>query len=220
MRAAMTAHVARRDEFQSSPRESGARQRLRLVGATAALALIGVVGVGADAMECAAAMPAANSAHPRSPAARLHADTKPRRLSPQARPQLDRTGRTQFGKASFYAAMFAGRKMADGTRMRPGGNNAASRTLPLGTTAKVTNLETGKSAVVTIDDRGPYVAGRIVDLSPKTARDIGLDRRTGVTRVKVAPIAIPMPSGNVKLGDGFLEASNDRRSAAGYPNGS
>jgi rare lipoprotein A len=75
--------------------------------------------------------------------------------------------------------------------------NAASRTLPLGTTAKVTNLETGKTAVVTIHDRGPYVAGRIVDLSPATARDIGLDRR----------IAIPMPNGNIKHGDGFLETS-------------
>jgi rare lipoprotein A len=103
--------------------------------------------------------------------------------------------------------MFAGRKMADGTRMRPTGNNAASRTLPLGTTAKVTNLETGKTAVVTIQDRGPYVAGRIVDLSPATARDIGLDRRTGIARVSVAPIAIPMPNGNIKRGDGFIETS-------------
>jgi rare lipoprotein A len=82
-----------------------------------------------------------------------------------------------------------------------------AKTLPLGTTAKVTNLETGKTAVVTIHDRGPYVAGRIVDLSPATARDIGLDRRTGVTAVEVAPIAIPMPSGNIKLGDGFVETS-------------
>jgi rare lipoprotein A len=97
--------------------------------------------------------------------------------------------------------------MADGTRMRPTSNNAASRTLPLGTTAKVTNLETGKTAVVTIQDRGPYVAGRIVDLSPTTARNIGLDRRTGVTRVEVAPMVIPMPNGNIKLGDGSLEAS-------------
>jgi rare lipoprotein A len=136
-------------------------------------------------------------------------------LSPEARPQLDRTGSKRFGKASIYAPMFAGRRMADGTRMRPASNNAASRTLPLGTTAKVTNLETGKTAVVTIHDRGPYVAGRIVDLSPATARDIGLDSRTGVTRVEVAPIVIPLPNGNIKLGDGFLETryrmEGDRR---------
>jgi rare lipoprotein A len=127
---------------------------------------------------------------------------RPVRLLPEAKPLLDRSGRRRFGKASFYAGMFAGRTMADGTPMRPTGNNAASRTLPLGTTARVTNLETGKTAIVTIRDRGPYVAGRIVDLSPATAREIGLDRRTGVTRVAVAPIAIPMPNGEIKLGDG------------------
>ena len=60
---------------------------------------------------------------------------------------------------------------------------------------------------MTIHDRGPYVAGRILDLSPATARDIGLDRRTGVTQVEVAPILSPMPN-NTKLGDGFLEASH------------
>lgn len=131
-----------------------------------------------------------------------------RRLTPVARPILDRSGHTRTGKASFYAKMFNGRTMADGTRMEPTANNAASRTLPLGTTAKVTNLETGKTAVVTIRDRGPYVAGRIVDLSPATAREIGLDRRTGITQVKVAPIAVPMPDGEIKLGDGVLQASN------------
>jgi rare lipoprotein A len=130
------------------------------------------------------------------------------RLSPEAKPTLDRSGRTRVGKASFYAKMFSGRTMADGTRMEPTGNNAASRTLPLGTTATVTNLETGKTAVVTIRDRGPYVAGRIVDLSPATAQAIGLDKRTGVTKVKVAPIAVPLADGEIKLGDGVLQASN------------
>jgi rare lipoprotein A len=136
------------------------------------------------------------------------ASRRVRRLSPEVKPILDRSGRRRIGKASFYAKMFAGRTMADGTRMEPTGNNAASLTLPLGTTAKVTNLETGKTAVVTIRDRGPYVAGRIVDLSPATAREIGLDKRTGVTKVEVAPIAVPMPDGEIKLGDGVLQASN------------
>ena len=137
------------------------------------------------------------------------------RLSPEAKPTLDRSGRTRVGKASFYARMFAGRTMADGTRMEPTGDNAASRTLPLGTTATVTNLKTGKTAVVTIRDRGPYVAGRIVDLSPATARAIGLDKRTGVTKVKVAPIAVPLADGGVKLGDGVLQASNRPEAADG-----
>ncbi len=114
--------------------------------------------------------------------------------------KLDRSGEERVGKASFYANKFSGRTMADGTPMDPQDDNAASRTLPLGTTAKVTNLETGKSAVVTIQDRGPYVAGRIVDLSPSTAREIGLTRKEGVADVKVEPIAVPMPDGSVKPG--------------------
>jgi len=104
---------------------------------------------------------------------------------------LDRSGAERFGKASFYASRYGGKTMADGTPMQLNGDNAASITLPLGTTAKVTNLETGRSAVVTIRDRGPYVKGRIVDLSPSTARQIGIDRKKGLARVVVAPISIP-----------------------------
>jgi rare lipoprotein A len=122
------------------------------------------------------------------------------RLSPQIKGPIDRSGKKRVGKASFYAHMFAGRKMADGKQMDPQHDNAASRTLPLGTTAKVTNLETGKSALVTIQDRGPYVDGRIVDLSPATAQEIGISQRQGVARVEVSPIAVPLPNGGVKLG--------------------
>jgi rare lipoprotein A len=112
----------------------------------------------------------------------------------------DFSAKKRMGKASFYANEFAGRKMADGARMDPHGDNAASKTLPLGTTAKVTNLETGKSAVVTIQDRGPYVPGRIVDLSPDTAKELGISHRKGVALVVVAPIAVPQPDGGIKLG--------------------
>ena len=90
--------------------------------------------------------------------------------------------------------------MADGTVMQPQSDNAASKTLPLGTTAKVTNLETGQSAVVTIRDRGPYIQGRIVDLSPSTAKEIGIEQKNGVAKVEVAPIIVPLPDGRVKLG--------------------
>jgi len=103
----------------------------------------------------------------------------------------DRSGRKQVGKASYYARKFAGRKMADGTPMRPHGNNAASKTLPLGATARVTNLESGKSATVIVRDRGPYVPGRIIDLSPSTAREIGITHEQGVAMVEVAPIEVP-----------------------------
>lgn len=121
----------------------------------------------------------------------------------------DFTARKRLGKASFYAPMFAGRKMANGNRMDPQSNNAASKTLPLGTTAKVTNLETGKSAVVIIQDRGPYVPGRIVDLSPATARQIGITPRQGVAMVVVAPIAVPQPGGDVKLGAAARESIDE-----------
>ena len=104
---------------------------------------------------------------------------------------LDHSGKKQVGKASIYAHHLAGRKMADGTRMRPQGDNAASKTLSLGTTARVTNLDTGKSATVTIQDRGPFVRGRILDVSPGTAREIGLTHEQGVARVEVEPISMP-----------------------------
>ena len=130
-----------------------------------------------------------------------------------ANPPLDLSGRTRLGKASFYAQKFSGRKMADGTPMQPQSNNAASKTLPLGTTAKVTNLETGRSAVVTIRDRGPYIRGRIVDLSPSTAKEIGIDHKKGVAKVEVAPIIVPLADGRIKLGaastDDYRVTSND-----------
>jgi rare lipoprotein A len=113
---------------------------------------------------------------------------------------LDRSGQKRIGKASFYAKTFAGKTMADGTRMDPHGANAASRTLPLGTTAKVTNLETGQSAVVTIEDRGPYANNRIVDLSPSTAQNIGISKTKGVAKVAVTPIAVPQLDGSIKTG--------------------
>lgn len=122
-----------------------------------------------------------------------------------ARPRLDLSGRKRTGQASVYARKFAGRKMADGTPMDPAGDNAASKTLPLGTRARVTNLETGQSAVVTIRDRGPHVKGRIVDLSPATARQIGIGRAEGVAPVEVAPITVPQPDGSVKRGEASRE---------------
>jgi rare lipoprotein A len=113
----------------------------------------------------------------------------------------DRSMRPQLGKASIYADKFANRKMANGRRMNPHGDNAASKTLPLGTRALVTNLQTGQSAVVTIEDRGPYVDGRIVDLSPATAEKIGLARRQGIAPVEVRPLELPPPDGAVASAD-------------------
>jgi rare lipoprotein A len=98
--------------------------------------------------------------------------------------------RPQHGKASYYGKEFYGRKMADGTKMNPHSNIAASKTLPLGTVAEVTNLENGKSEVVEIRDRGPYVEGRVIDVTPKTAQELGF-KEDGVVPVIVKPIQIP-----------------------------
>jgi rare lipoprotein A len=116
--------------------------------------------------------------------------------------KLDHSGRAQVGKASVYARKFARRKMADGTPMDLRGGNAASKTLPLGTVAKVTNLETGRSATVTIQDRGPHAPGRIVDVSPGTAQELGLSHKQGLALVEVAPIAVPQPGGQLRPGAG------------------
>jgi len=121
----------------------------------------------------------------------------------------DLSGHKKVGTASVYDQRFAGRKMANGEPMKPTGNNAASKTLPLGTTAKVVNMETGKSAVVTIADRGPYVKGRILDLSPSTAQKIGVEPKDGVAKVSVEPIAVPLPNGNVKPGAAAHDPTNN-----------
>lgn len=94
--------------------------------------------------------------------------------------------------------------MADGTPMNPKADIAASKTLPLGTKARVTNLENGKSATVTIRDRGPYVAGRIVDVSPKVAEKLDM-KEAGVAPVVVAPIAVPQADGSLKPGSGTVQ---------------
>lgn len=122
-------------------------------------------------------------------------------VAPHGKAQIDRSGRKQKGKASWYGPGFAHKLMANGDRMNPHANVAASKTLPLGTTAKVVNLKNGKSATVKIEDRGPFVDGRVVDVSPKVANELGL-KKVGVAPVVVKPIAVPLPDGKVKLGAG------------------
>lgn len=118
--------------------------------------------------------------------------------------KLDRSGSKQVGEASIYAEKFANKKMADGNLMDPQGDNAASKTLPFGTRARVTNLETGQSTEVTIQDRGPHVKGRIIDLPQAKAEEIGISLEEGVAQVEVAPIEVPQRDGSVKSGDGAL----------------
>ena len=105
-----------------------------------------------------------------------------------------RSSRTQTGMASVYSHKFAGKKTASGSRFKPNALTAASRKLPLNSKAKVTNRETGQSTNVTITDRGPYKKGRVIDLSPKAAKQIGVTKQQGVAPVVVKPLA-PPPDG-------------------------
>jgi len=121
---------------------------------------------------------------------------------------IDHSGRKQVGRASFYSMGFEGRKMAGGRRFDPNADNAASKTLPFGTTARVTNLENGRSAIVTVEDRGPAHGGRVLDVSPKVAKQLDITAR-GVAPVVVAPIAVPQPDGGVKPGAGAARATSE-----------
>jgi rare lipoprotein A len=120
---------------------------------------------------------------------------------------LDHSGREQRGSASWYGPGFAGRKMADGRRMDPQANVIASKTLPLGSTARVTNAATGKSVEVTVEDRGRLPGGRVADVSPHVAQELALTKKQGVVPVVVTPITVPQPNGSVKPGAGAAGAS-------------
>jgi rare lipoprotein A len=124
-------------------------------------------------------------------------------------PPLDLSGRSETGRASFYALRFAGRRTASGQRFNPHAAVAASKTLPLGTTAEVINQSNGAHATVTINDRGPNVSTLMLDVSPEVASQLGMTRR-GVARVVVKPISIPEPDGTVKLGAGAANVSPER----------
>ena len=91
---------------------------------------------------------------------------------------------TETGKASYYADKFNGRKTANGETFRNRKKTAAHKTLPFGTIVKVTNLRNGRSVKVRINDRGPFIAGRHIDLSKKAARKIGMVQE-GVGNVKM-----------------------------------
>lgn len=89
----------------------------------------------------------------------------------------------QSGVASWYGGKFHGRQTASGEIYNQNALTAAHRSLPFGTKVRVTNTATGNSVVVRINDRGPFVGGRVIDLSRAAASSIGID---GLGRVKIA----------------------------------
>jgi rare lipoprotein A len=99
------------------------------------------------------------------------------------------------GKASFYGGSdgFDGQTTANGDTFDHHEHTAAAtKAIPLGSTAKVTNLKTGKSTVVKVTDRGPFVPGRKIDLSKDAAKEIGLTRKEGVAPVKIVVTKPPV----------------------------
>jgi rare lipoprotein A len=96
----------------------------------------------------------------------------------------DRAEASQCGKASWYKM---GTRTANGERMNANALAAAHRTLPFGTKVRVENLRNGKSVVVRINDRGPFVGGRVIDVTRGAAAQLGMIH-SGVARVKVTVV--------------------------------
>ena len=85
----------------------------------------------------------------------------------------------ESGIASVYA--YSGQRTASGERAQPNGLTAAHRTLPFGTRVRVTNNRNGRSVIVRINDRGPFVRGRVIDLTPAAAQALGFSGLAAVT---------------------------------------
>ncbi|HPQ41445.1 MAG TPA: septal ring lytic transglycosylase RlpA family protein [bacterium] len=99
-------------------------------------------------------------------------------------PRRTESFQTEVGLASWYGRKFQGGLTASGERYDMYRLTAAHPTLPFGTRVRVTRLENGRSVIVRINDRGPFIAGRIIDLSYQAARDLGMIRE-GLARVRV-----------------------------------
>ena len=102
-----------------------------------------------------------------------------------------RVGQAWTGMASYYGVgdKFQGRETASGEPLNLEDKTAAHRDLPFGTMVKVTNLANGRNCVVRINDRGPFKRGRIIDLSPGSARELQM-LGVGLTKVKIEIVSL------------------------------
>lgn len=103
---------------------------------------------------------------------------------PSSAPKPTHPVREEVGIASWYGPHFQGRRMSNGKRFDMRKMLAAHRTLPLGSKVKVTNLANGRAVEVTIEDRGPYPKGRLIDLSKRAAQKLGMTKQ-GLARVRI-----------------------------------
>ncbi len=110
--------------------------------------------------------------------------TPPVEASDPPAPDSPSTKPNERGLASFYADLLSGNRTASGERYRPGAATCAHRTHPFGTKLRIKNVASGRSVVCRVNDRGPFVAGRVVDVSGALATELGM-RKRGVIAVEV-----------------------------------
>ncbi len=127
---------------------------------------------------------------------------------------------TQTGVASWYGPKFHGRRTANGEVYDMDGMTAAHRTLPFDTRVRVENLDNGRVTEVRINDRGPFVDNRIIDLSRAAAREVGI-YSSGIATVRIVVIGVPSSCRQVQVG-AFGDPSNaadmvERLQADGQP---
>jgi rare lipoprotein A len=99
-------------------------------------------------------------------------------------PTYVKVGQVMKGVSSWYGPNFHGKRTSNGERYNMHARTAAHKTWPMDTMVKVNNLQNGKSTIVRINDRGPFVRGRIIDCSYKAGKEIGLDRM-GIAKVSI-----------------------------------
>ena len=102
--------------------------------------------------------------------------------------------KTQTGKASWYGAGLQGRKTASGERFNMNAYSAAHRTYAFGTKLCVENLRNGRGVTVRVNDRGPFIRGRVIDVSRKAAHSLGMIR-SGTASVRVGVVGLKLKVG-------------------------
>ncbi|MFC0407349.1 septal ring lytic transglycosylase RlpA family protein [Roseomonas elaeocarpi] len=112
----------------------------------------------------------------------------------------DHSGQLRRGEAGLMVGRRPGDQMANGAEYDPGEPLAASSTLPVGSTVRITNLDNGTVTMVQVQDVMPRGIDHLIDLSNASARLIGMT--TAGARVEVAPLAVPQPDGTIRLGQG------------------
>jgi rare lipoprotein A len=128
--------------------------------------------------------------HAVPPRAQMDGGQVPAPNTRPAKPGHDHPRYEENGLASWYGKRYHGRRTASGQRFDMNALTAAHRTLPFGTRVEVTNLGNGRALVVVINDRGPFVKGRVIDVSRRAAANLGFLRK-GLARVRMRVVGVP-----------------------------